>query len=126
MWPSCTRSACRPCLEQACDSKPEQNLVSSAAIPGVELLEAAYNAPPAEPPVPNLGYCCLNMDLREMKPAGKLGSAAQSAPSGILLLEYGDEACEQAGLSSSDCAFQPAVSWHVLGPREPHILSSQC
>ena len=114
MWLSSTTSACRPCLEQACDSKPEQDVVLSAAIPGVELLEAAYNAPPAEPPVPNLGYCCLNMDLREMKPAGKLGAA----PSGILLLEYGDEACEQARLSSLDCAFQPAVSWHLLGPHD--------
>ena len=41
----------------------------AAAIPGVELLEAAYALPPAERPVPNLGYACLNMDLRAAKPA---------------------------------------------------------
>ena len=41
----------------------------AAAIPGIDILEAAFAAPPAQRPVPNLGYACLNMDLREAKPA---------------------------------------------------------
>ena len=49
-----------------------------AAIPGLEILEAAFAAPAVERPVPNLGYCCLNMDLREMKPAGTASLALRS------------------------------------------------
>ncbi len=39
-----------------------------AEIPGPEALERALAAPAARRPVPNLGYACLNMDLREQRP----------------------------------------------------------
>ena len=42
--------------------------VSHAEIPGPEVLERALVAPPAKRPVPNLGYACLNMALREQRP----------------------------------------------------------
>ncbi|KAK9829616.1 hypothetical protein WJX72_006904 [[Myrmecia] bisecta] len=37
-------------------------------IPGPEILERARAQTPPPRPVPNLGYACLNMDLREQKP----------------------------------------------------------
>lgn len=42
--------------------------VSHAEIPGMEVLERALAAPAAKRPVPNLGYACLNMALREQRP----------------------------------------------------------
>ena len=37
-------------------------------MPGREVLETALQATPPPRPIPNLGYACLNMDLREQKP----------------------------------------------------------
>lgn len=39
-----------------------------AEIPGPEALERALAAAPVPRPVPNLGYACLNMALREQRP----------------------------------------------------------
>ena len=43
-------------------------LAPCAEIPGLEVLERARAAPAAKRPVPNLGYACLNMALREQRP----------------------------------------------------------
>ena len=39
-----------------------------AEIPGPDVLERALTAAPVPRPVPNLGYACLNMALREQRP----------------------------------------------------------
>ena len=37
-------------------------------MPGPEVLERALATPAVRRPVPNLGYACLNMELREQRP----------------------------------------------------------
>ncbi len=40
-----------------------------AEMPTREVLETAVQWKPTSLPVPNLGYACLNLDLREQKPS---------------------------------------------------------
>ena len=47
----------------ACEAK-----YTAAEMPGREVLETALGWTPTPRPIPNLGYACLNMDLREQKP----------------------------------------------------------
>ena len=49
----------------ACEAKVN---VNAAEMPGREVLETALTWTPTPRPIPNLGYACLNMDLREQKP----------------------------------------------------------
>lgn len=44
------------------------NTYTPAEMPGREVLETALRWTPTPLPIPNLGYACLNMDLREQKP----------------------------------------------------------
>ncbi|CAL8468727.1 g8267 [Coccomyxa elongata] len=48
--------------------QPDPNAPPPFEIPGRDILEVALAKPPGPRPVPNLGYACLNMDLREQKP----------------------------------------------------------
>ncbi|BDA43287.1 probable UV DNA damage endonuclease at C-terminar half [Coccomyxa sp. Obi] len=48
--------------------QPDPNAPPPFEIPGRDILEVALANPPGPRPVPNLGYACLNMDLREQKP----------------------------------------------------------
>ena len=42
--------------------------VNAAEMPGREVLETARCWTPTPRPIPNLGYACLNMELREQRP----------------------------------------------------------
>lgn len=43
-------------------------VLGAAEIPGPDVLERALTVAPVPRPVPNLGYACLNMALREQRP----------------------------------------------------------
>eukprot|EP00884_Botryococcus_braunii_P001623 jgi/Botrbrau1/11461/Bobra.27_4s0002.1 len=55
---------------QGAVKQPRKRIVRATyEIPTWDILESARQAIPGPRPVPNLGYACLNMTLREMKPA---------------------------------------------------------
>ena len=78
-WNACLQHYKQQCTCQSRETCAQQGLstavcitahrgVSHAEIPGPEALEQALAAPAARRPVPNLGYACLNMALREQRP----------------------------------------------------------